>query len=178
MSRVGKLPIPIPDKVSVNINGQEIAVKGPLGQLAYHAPDGVQVVQDEKQLLVTIGNNDRKTHGLHGLVRTLVSNMVVGVSTGFKRELDIVGVGYRAEVKGNALVLSVGYSHPVEMELPKGVDAAVEKNTRIILTGSNKHVLGQFAANVRRVRPPEPYKGKGIKYVEEVVRRKVGKATG
>lgn len=178
MSRVGKLPIPIPDKVSVNISGQEIAVKGPRGQLAYCAPAEVQVVQEDKQLVVTISSADRKTHGLHGLVRTLVNNMIIGVSEGFKRELEIVGVGYRAEVKGNALVLSVGYSHPVEMKLPKGVAAQVEKNNRIILTGYDKHMLGQFAANVRRVRPPEPYKGKGIKYVGEVVRRKVGKATG
>lgn len=178
MSRIGKLPIAIPKGVKVKISGRLVDVQGPKGKLSYEHEPLVSVTQEDEQLLVGRDDATKDSSRIQGLTRTLINNMVIGVADGYKRELDIVGVGYRAEVKGKTLVLSVGYSHPVELELPSGLEAVIERNTHITLTGFDKQSLGQFAANVRRVRPPEPYKGKGIKYTEETVRRKEGKKQG
>jgi len=178
MSRIGKQPIPIPKGIKVQIKGQEINVQGPKGKQALTHHDDVTVKQDGDNIIVERKREDRHGHSLQGLTRTLVANMITGVAEGFSKTLEIVGVGYRAEVKGKTLVLSVGHSHPVEMPLPDGVEAQVDKNTKIVLTSYDKQRLGQFAAEVRAMRPPEPYKGKGIKYAGEIIRRKVGKATG
>jgi len=174
VSRIGKRPIELPKGVSVTLAGGQIQVKGPRGELSRRIPPLVEVKLDQEQVVVTCGT-DRKSGAMHGLARSLIQNMVTGVSQGFTRELEINGVGYRAEAKKGALSLSLGYSHPLELILPPGVEAKVEKN-KIVLTGSDKESLGQICAVIRGQRPPEPYKGKGIKYVEEQVRRKVGKA--
>ncbi|MBF2002300.1 MAG: 50S ribosomal protein L6 [Synechococcales cyanobacterium C42_A2020_086] len=176
MSRIGKRPIPLPQKVTVTINGQHVAVKGPKGELARTLPAEVEVVQQDNTILVNRRNDSRVARQRHGLSRTLVSNMVEGVSQGFQRRLEIQGVGYRAQVQGRNLVLNVGYSHPVQIEPPDGVQLAVENNTNVIVSGINKEEVGNIAAQIRAVRPPEPYKGKGIRYAGEFVRRKAGKA--
>lgn len=175
MSRIGKRAIPLPDKVSVTIEGQTVAVKGPKGELSRVLPSGVFVEQAEKTLKVNRVNDSRTARERHGLCRTLVSNMVEGVSQGYTRRLEIQGVGYRAAVQGQKLVLSMGYSHPVEMDPPQGIQFAVENNTNVIVTGIDKELVGNTAARIRAVRPPEPYKGKGIRYAGEQVRRKAGK---
>ena len=174
MSRVGKKPIVIPKGVTITAGSLELKVKGPKGELKRPVPAGVSVKIDGGTALVARAAEDRPTRAKHGLVRALLQNMVTGVSTGFSRELEINGVGYRAEVKGKALQLALGYSHPIEFPLPSGIEAKVDK-TRIVLTGIDKELLGQTAAKIRSFRAPEPYKGKGIKYVEETIRRKVGK---
>ncbi|MBZ8179700.1 50S ribosomal protein L6 [Oscillatoria salina] len=176
MSRIGKRPIEIPDQVSVEIDGQKVAVKGPKGQLERVLPPQVKVEQEDKTLRVLRRDDSRVARQRHGLSRTLVNNMVEGVSKGFEKRLQIQGVGYRAQAQGKKLILTVGYSHPVEIEMPEGVSVAVEKNTEVIVTGFNKEVVGNVAAKIRGVRPPEPYKGKGIRYAGEMVRRKAGKA--
>lgn len=178
MSRVGKLPIELPDKVTVNVTAGKVEVKGPKGVLVRDVPDGVEVNVTDRQVQVVRSSDQRRHRSLHGLMRALLRNMVTGVSVGFVRELEIVGVGYRAETTdGKSVKFNLGYSHPVVMQMPEGVKAEVgEKGTRIKLTGIDREALGQMAANIRAIRPPEPYKGKGIKYVEEVIRRKVGKA--
>lgn len=176
MSRVGKAPIPLPKGVSVTL-GAAIAVKGPKGNLSMPAHPLVQVEEKDGQLLVSRKSDDRHSRSAHGLIRALTANMVTGVSEGFKRGLEINGVGYRAEAKGKSLVLNLGFSHPIDYELPEGVTAKVEKNI-ITLEGADKQVLGQAAAEVRAFRPPEPYKGKGVRYVGEHVARKVGKTAG
>ncbi len=178
MSRIGKLPIPIPKGVKVQIDKRLVKVDGPKGKLQYGLLPEVGVVEDEGRLLVKREDESKASSRIQGLTRALINNMVVGVTKGFKRELDIVGVGYRAEVKGETLTLNVGYSNPVEMVIPKGLKVVVDRNTHLTITGFEKQVLGQFAADVRKVRPPEPYKGKGIKYTEEIVRRKEGKKQG
>ncbi|MCU0524590.1 MAG: 50S ribosomal protein L6 [Elainella sp. Prado103] len=175
MSRIGKRPIPIPNNVTVTINHQQVAVKGPKGELERVLPPEVEVVQEDGTLLVNRRNESRAARQRHGLCRTLVANMVEGVSQGFQRRLEIQGVGYRAQVQGQNLVLSVGYSHPVQIEPPDGIQLAVENNTNVIVSGINKELVGNLAARIRAVRPPEPYKGKGIRYAGEVVRRKAGK---
>jgi len=175
MSRIGKRAIPLPDKVTVTIEGQTVAVKGPKGELSWVLPSGVFVEQEEKTLKVNRVNDSRTARERHGLCRTLVSNMVEGVSQGYTRRLEIQGVGYRAAVQGQKLVLSMGYSHPVEMDPPQGIQFAVENNTNVIVTGIDKELVGNTAARIRAVRPPEPYKGKGIRYAGEQVRRKAGK---
>jgi large subunit ribosomal protein L6 len=175
MSRIGKAPIPIPDKVTVDIAGLSVTVKGPKGELQRTLPDGVSVSQDGNVLQVNPTSAARISRERHGLSRTLVANMVEGVSQGFKRKLEIVGVGYRAQVQGSKLVVSAGYSHPVEMVPPEGVTFAVENNTTVIVSGADKELVGNEAAKVRAIRPPEPYKGKGIKYEGERILRKVGK---
>jgi large subunit ribosomal protein L6 len=175
MSRIGKRAIPLPDKVTVTIEGQTVAVKGPKGELSRVLPSGVSVEQEEKTLKVNRVNDSRTARERHGLCRTLVSNMVEGVSQGYTRRLEIQGVGYRAAVQGQKLVLSMGYSHPVEMDPPQGIQFAVENNTNVIVTGIDKELVGNTAARIRAVRPPEPYKGKGIRYAGEQVRRKAGK---
>ena len=176
MSRIGKSPISIPNKVTVAIDGSHIVVKGPKGELSRVLPSAVTVEQEGETLLVKRQNESRISRQLHGLSRTLVANMVQGVSQGFQRRLEIQGVGYRAQVQGRTLTLNVGYSHQVQISPPEGVQLAVETNTNVIVTGFDKEQVGNIAAQIRAVRPPEPYKGKGIRYAGEVVRRKAGKA--
>ena len=176
MSRIGKRPIPIPKNVTVTITDQHVAVKGPKGELSRILPAEVEIVQEEGTIQVNRRSESRVARQRHGLSRTLVANMVEGVSQGFQRKLEIQGVGYRAQVQGRNLMLSVGYSHPVQIEPPEGIQLAVENNTNVIVTGINKEIVGNIAARIRSVRPPEPYKGKGIRYAGEMVRRKAGKA--
>jgi large subunit ribosomal protein L6 len=176
MSRVGKMPVKLPSGVEVKIDGPKLQIKGPKGSLQRVLNPLVSVSVADGQMLVKPVDDSLKARGMWGLYRTLLQNMVRGVSQGFKRVLEINGVGYRAEATGKALKLTLGFSHPVEFPLPAGVAAAVEKNTVITLTGIDNEVLGQTAATIRAFRPPEPYKGKGIKYAEETIRRKVGKA--
>ncbi|HEY9629029.1 MAG: 50S ribosomal protein L6 [Oscillatoriophycideae cyanobacterium NC_groundwater_1537_Pr4_S-0.65um_50_18] len=176
MSRIGKRPISIPQKVTIEISGQNVAVKGPKGELARTLPPEVEVLQEGETLLVNRRSDSRPARQRHGLCRTLVANMVEGVSQGFQKRLEIQGVGYRAQVQGRNLVLNVGYSNPVQIEPPEGIQLAVEGTTNVIVTGINKELVGNLAAKIRSVRPPEPYKGKGIRYSGEVVRRKAGKA--
>jgi large subunit ribosomal protein L6 len=175
MSRIGKAPIPLPDKVSVSLNGLAVTVKGPKGELSRTLPDGVAISQDGNTLVVSPASETRRSRERHGLSRTLVANMVEGVSQGYTRKLEIVGVGYRAALQGKKLVLSAGYSHQVEMIPPEGVSFAVEGNTTVLVSGPDKELVGNEAAKVRAVRPPEPYKGKGIKYEGERILRKAGK---
>ena len=176
MSRIGKRPIPVPQKVTVTIAGQDVAVKGPKGELARTLPPEVEVLQEGETVLVNRRNESRNARQRHGLCRTLVANMVEGVSQGFQKRLEIQGVGYRAQVQGRNLILNVGYSNPVQIEPPEGIQIAVENNVNVLVTGINKELVGNTAAKIRAVRPPEPYKGKGIRYAGEVVRRKAGKA--
>lgn len=179
MSRIGKLPIPIPDKVDVKIDGELVNVKGPLGQLSQRVRPEVSVKVEDKNVICERTTDDRSADAYHGLYRSLINNMVVGVSQGFKRELDIVGVGYKAEGQGNSILFNLGYSHPIDFPLPKGIQAEVDtKAGHIVLSGFDKQLLGQVAANIRKLRPPEPYKGKGVKYTEETIKRKAGKTAG
>jgi len=173
MSRIGKKPIPLPKGVEIKI-GEEIEVKGPKGKLTVAIPDGIQVRQ-ENGILNILRNSD-KDAAKHGLVRALTANAVTGVSTGFTREIDVVGTGYRMEIKGRIVAFSLGYSHPVEFMLPDGVDAKVDKLTHLVLTSFDKQLLGQVCANMRFLRPPDPYKNKGVRYTGEVLRKKAGKA--
>ena len=177
MSRVGKEPITIPSGVDVTLEGRRVVVKGPNGTLAHQAPEAITVSRDGDTLVVTRPDDERENRALHGLTRSLVHNMVVGVSQGFSRELEIVGVGYRAQAQGpSKLELQVGFSHPVRFEAPEGVTFEVPQPTRILVRGADKQLVGQVAADVRKSRPPEPYKGKGIRYSDERVQRKAGKS--
>ncbi|MFT0789100.1 50S ribosomal protein L6 [Synechococcus sp. H55.10] len=176
MSRIGRRPIALPAKVEIQIDGQHIAVKGPKGQLSRSLPPLITVRQDAQMLTVSRLNDSRPARQLHGLCRTLVANMVDGVSKGFERRLELVGVGYRASTQGSKLVLNVGYSHPVEIPFPPGIQMAVEGNNIVVVSGMDKELVGNTAARIRAVRPPEPYKGKGIRYLGEQVRRKAGKS--
>ena len=177
MSRIGKLPIRLPAGVKANLRGLEIEVTGNKGTLKREIPSGVIVeVTDGNVVVSPEATSGKKGKALYGLTRTLISNMVVGVTKGYTKVLEISGVGYRADVRGNTLHLSLGYSHPIEYKLPKGIEAAVDKQNRITLTGIDKELLGMTAASIRDFRRCEPYKGKGIRYADEVVRRKVGKA--
>jgi large subunit ribosomal protein L6 len=175
MSRIGKRPVEIPSGVSVECRGREIHVKGPKGALAERLPESVEVAVQEGEVRVSRRDDRTPSRAAHGLARALVANMVRGVTQGFARELEIQGVGYRAEASGQQLKLSLGFSHPVLVPVPKGLKVSVQDN-RIRIEGSDRGLVGQFAANVRELKPPEPYKGKGIRYVGEHVRRKVGKA--
>jgi large subunit ribosomal protein L6 len=175
MSRVGRQPITIPSGVQVTLKDNHIFIKGTKGQMDWDIPDPITVKQESDTLLVERPNDERQNKALHGTSRALIANMVLGVSQGFERKLEINGVGYRANAQGTTLNLELGYSHPIKYELPKGITAEVVKNVNITLRGINKQVLGEAAAKVRSFRPPEPYKGKGVKYVEEHIRRKVGK---
>jgi large subunit ribosomal protein L6 len=175
MSRIGKRPIPVPAKVTVDIQGLYLTVKGPKGNLERQLPDKVIIAQEGETLTVVRQDESRTARERHGLVRTLVANMVDGVSNGFERRLDIQGVGYRAQAQGNKIILNVGYSKPVELDMPSGIQVAVENNTQVIVSGIDKELVGNVAAKIRSVRPPEPYKGKGIRYLGEFVRRKAGK---
>jgi len=175
MSRIGKAPISVPDKVSVSLNGLAVTVKGPKGELSRTLPEGVSIAQDGNTLVVSPTSSHRRSRERHGLCRTLVANMVEGVSQGFTRKLEIVGVGYRAALQGKKLVVSAGYSHQVEMDPPAGITFAVDGNTTVLVSGADKEIVGNEAAKVRAIRPPEPYKGKGIKYEGEKILRKAGK---
>ena len=175
MSRIGKAPISIPTGVEVSIQGSQVRVKGPKGTLEIAVHDDMLLEVAEGTLTVSRPSDAREHRSLHGLTRSLVANMVEGVTNGFTRVLEIQGVGYRAAMKGKDLELQVGYSHPVLIEAPEGITFAVENPSRLSVSGSDKQQVGQIAANIRAVRPPEPYKGKGIRYAGEVVRRKVGK---
>ena len=176
MSRIGKSPIPIPDKVSVSLDGLAVTVKGPKGELKRTLPDGVSVNQVDNTIVVAPTSQKRLSRERHGLCRTLVANMIEGVSNGYSKKLEIVGVGSRAQVKGKTLVVSAGYSHPVEMLAPEGITFAVENNTNVTVSGTDKELVGNEAAKIRAIRPPEPYKGKGIKYAGERILRKAGKS--
>ena len=177
MSRVGKEPIAIPSGVDVTLEGRRVVVKGPIGTLEHTAPETIRITREDDQLVVTRPDDERENRALHGLTRSLVHNMVVGVSQGFSRELEIVGVGYRAQAQGpSKLELQVGFSHPVRFEAPEGVTFEVPQPTRIVVRGADKQQVGQVAADVRKSRPPEPYKGKGIRYADEHVQRKAGKS--
>ena len=175
MSRIGKLPITIPEGVEVTINGQLVTAKGPLGTESVDVRPEIKVEKVDNTIVVTRINDDRRSRSLHGLSRTLVANVVNGVKSGFTKKLEIVGVGYRAAMQGNTLNLALGYSHPVNIEAPEGIKISVEANTKITITGSNKQAVGDIAATIRSKRPPEVYKGKGIKYEGEYIRRKAGK---
>ena len=177
MSRIGKAPIIVPSGVEVQIQGRQVAVKGPKGELDIEVPVDITVRQDGDEILVERSDDERRNRALHGLTRSLVNNMVLGVSEGFSKELQIVGVGYRAAAKGsNALELQLGFSHPVNVEAPAGISFDVPEPTRIIVSGIDKQVVGQVAADIRSYRKPEPYKGKGVRYLGEYVARKAGKA--
>ena len=178
MSRIGKNPITIPSGVQITLTNTEIKVKGPKGELTQALHRLVKVEQNDQVLTVSVKNElDKAQRALWGLYRSLIQNMVLGVSEGYKKELEINGVGYKAEVRGKVLVLNVGYSHPVEFKIPEGIAIEVNKNV-ITITGIDKQFVGEIAANIRKVRKPEPYNGKGIKYLDEVIKRKVGKTAG
>ncbi len=174
MSRVGRKIIPVPKGVNVTVGKDQVAVKGPKGELKRALPTGITVAVEGAAINVQRADDSRENRAKHGMVRALVANMVKGVTDGFERRLEINGVGYRADVAGQKLNMALGFSHPVSFELPKGIAAKVDKNL-VILSGIDKEMLGETASKIRAIRPPEPYKGKGIKYVEEVIRRKVGK---
>lgn len=172
MSRVGKKPIPLPKGVKINI-GEELAVEGPKGKLTVPIPPGIRIEQKDGHL--ELSRDSDKLAALHGLTRALAANAVQGVSTGFTRELDIVGTGYRADVKGKVATFTLGYSHPIEVILPKGVELKIDKQTHLILSGYDREEVGQVAAHIRALRPPDPYKNKGVRYTGEVLRKKAGK---
>jgi large subunit ribosomal protein L6 len=178
MSRIGKMPIKVGKVVKVELKGADVFVEGPKGKLSHTIPTCIKVERVGDELIVTRDESVYEAPALHGLTRSLIANMVQGVEAGFTRELDIVGVGYRASVKGQVLTLNVGYSHPIDYALPPSVSAKVENNTHIVLNGPDKMVVGMCAAKIRSFRKPEPYQGKGIKYTEERLLRKQGKASG
>jgi len=177
MSRIGKSPIPVPSGVEVTLAGQHVTVKGPQGTLERDIPGEITVRQEDSTLLVERPDDERHNRALHGLVRSLVNNMVVGVTAGFTKELEIVGVGYRATAQGpNKIELALGFSHPVVVDAPAGISFEVSQPTRISVKGIDKELVGQVAADIRKIRKPEPYKGKGVRYAGEYVQRKAGKA--
>ena len=176
MSRIGKLPVVIPDGVDVKVENNLVTAKGPMGTESVQIREEIEIKIEGKEIILTRKNDDRKSRSLHGLSRTLVQNVVTGVKEGFTKKLEIQGVGYRAQMQGTAINLQLGYSHPIVIEPPQGIKIAVEANTKITVTGSNKQMVGDVAAQIRSKRPPEVYKGKGIRYEGEFVRRKAGKA--
>lgn len=175
MSRIGKKPIPVPKGVTVNVGKGVVEVKGPKGALKQAVPPGIHFKLDGAELVAVTDTEDKALGKFHGLARSLVANAVQGVNEGFKRELDIVGVGYRAELKGQQVHFALGYSHPVVFDIPKGIDVAVDKQTHITVTGVDMQLVGQVAANIRRLRKPDPYKQKGVRYMGEILKKKVGK---
>jgi len=175
MSRIGRLPIPIPDGVKVTINGSSVKVDGPKGVLTQKVPEGIEILHTENTLVVSVKSEQKKSGGIHGLSRSLISNMLTGVSKGFEKNLELVGIGYRAELKDRHLHLTLGYSHPIRFDLPAGISAKVDKQTKITLEGADKQLVGETAATTRSLKKPEPYKGKGIKYDNENIKRKLGK---
>tara|TARA_Y100001968_G_C19314800_1_gene696043 strand:- start:190 stop:729 length:540 start_codon:yes stop_codon:yes gene_type:complete len=176
MSRIGKTPVPIPDKVIITLDGLCIKVKGPKGELHRTLPEGINISQEENTIMVTPTSTKRYSRERHGLCRTLIANMVEGVSKGYTKSLEIIGVGSRAQVKGKNLIVSAGYSHSIEITPPEGITFSVENNTKVIVSGTDKELVGNEAAKIRAIRPPEPYKGKGIKYEGERILRKAGKS--
>ena len=176
MSRIGRLPIPVPAGVKTEINGQDITVTGPKGTLSITVSEPIAVAQDGDVLVVTRPNDERMSRSLHGLTRTLVANMITGVTTGYEKKLEIVGTGYRVAAKGADLEFQLGFSHPVLVTAPEGITFAVESPVKFAVQGIDKQKVGEVAANIRKIRKPEPYKGKGVRYEGEVVRRKAGKA--
>lgn len=176
MSRKGNLPIPLPKGVEVKVAANEVTVKGPKGLLTQSIPESISLDISDSQVVVSIDQSAENASAFHGLYRSLINNMVVGTTEGFEKKLEMIGVGYRAAVKGNDLDVQVGFSHPTLLPIPEGLSVAVEKNTKITITGTDKQRVGQFAADIRSLRPPEPYQGKGIRYEGEYVRRKAGKA--
>ena len=178
MSRIGKQPVQLPDKVQLTLKEDVISVKGPKGNLERQLHPAIELEIKDNVVTVSTDLTDKKKVALQGLFRSLISNMVTGVSTGYEKKLVLSGIGYRAEAKGKSLILNVGYSNPVDFPLPEGIQANVENNTKITLSGIDKETLGQAAANIRDLRPPEPYKGKGIAYADERIIRKAGKTAG
>ena len=176
MSRIGKLPIPVPSGVNVEIDGQQITVKGPKGSLTHVVAEPITVAQEDGTLNVARPDDERESKALHGLSRTLIANMVTGVTTGYTKNLEIVGTGYRVAAKGSDLEFALGFSHPVVVTAPEGISFKVENPTRFAVEGIDKQKVGEVAANIRKLRKPDPYKAKGVKYAGEVIRRKVGKA--
>jgi large subunit ribosomal protein L6 len=178
MSRIGKKPIPVPQGVTVAVEGQTVKAEGPKGTLSQTVPGSLSVTVEQNVLTVGRSSEHRTVRALHGLMRSLIANMVHGVKDGFERKLDIVGIGYRAQLQGKSLQLALGYSHPVIFPLPEGIQAEVDKQVSITIKGADKALVGQTAAKIRELRKPDPYKGKGIKYSDEHIRRKVGKKAG
>lgn len=176
MSRIGRLPITIPTGVDVSLNGREVQVKGPKGELSRTIAEGITVAQEEGTLTVSRPDDERESRSLHGLTRSLINNMIVGVSEGYSKSLEIVGTGYRVQAKGSDLEFALGYSHPVEVKAPEGITFAVDGNTKLSVNGIDKQQVGEVAANIRKLRRPDPYKGKGVRYAGEQLRRKAGKA--
>lgn len=176
MSRIGKIPVAIPSGVDIKLEGSTLTVKGPKGELTHQIPEQITVTLAENKIVVTRDSDDRLPRSLHGLTRTLINNMIIGVTAGFEKKLEIVGTGYRVAAKGQGIELALGFSHPVVVEPPAGITLAVEGQTKITVSGISKQQVGEVAANIRKIRKPEPYKGKGIRYAGEHVRRKVGKA--
>lgn len=176
MSRIGKVPVPVPAGVEVTIEGATLTVKGPKGALVHTIPAPIEVSQEEGQITVTRPNDERSSRSLHGLTRTLINNLIIGVTQGYEKKLEIVGTGYRVAAKGADLEFALGFSHPVIVTPPEGISFAVESQTKFSVSGISKQQVGEVAANIRKIRKPEPYKGKGVRYAGEVVRRKAGKA--
>jgi len=176
MSRIGRLPIELPSGVTATINGQLVTIAGPKGTLSLTVAEPIEVTQDNGVLAVTRPNDERRSRALHGLSRTLISNMVIGVTTGFEKSLELVGTGYRVAAKGTDLEFQLGFSHPVLVPAPAGISFQVESPVKLKIQGIDKQQVGEVAANIRKIRPPEPYKGKGVRYEGEVIRRKAGKA--
>ncbi|WP_217131641.1 50S ribosomal protein L6 [Leucobacter chinensis] len=176
MSRIGKLPIGVPGSVTVTINGQDVTVKGPKGELSHTVPAPITVALEEGQITVSRPNDERESRSLHGLTRTLLNNNIIGVTEGYAKSLEVVGTGYRVQAKGQGLELALGFSHPVQFDAPAGITIEVEGNNKITVRGIDKQAVGETAANIRKLRKPEPYKGKGVRYEGEQVRRKAGKA--
>lgn len=176
MSRIGRLPIEVPAGVEVKLDGAQVAVKGPKGELTLTVAQPIEVKLDEGQLVVSRPNDERQARSLHGLTRTLIANNIIGVTTGYTKDLEVVGTGYRVAAKGSDLEFALGFSHPVHVTAPEGISFKVDGQTKISVVGIDKQLVGETAANIRKIRPPEPYKGKGIRYAGEQVRRKAGKA--
>lgn len=176
MSRIGRQPIGVPAGVQVQIDGQNVDVKGPKGELTFAVPKPIEVTKDGAEITVLRPDDERRSRQLHGLTRSLIDNMVVGVTQGYSKTLELVGTGYRVQAKGSGLELALGFSHPVNVEAPDGIQFQVETPTRFHVSGIDKQLVGEVSANIRKLRAPEPYKGKGVRYADEVVRRKAGKA--
>lgn len=176
MSRIGRLPIDIPSGVTVSVDGREVTVKGPKGELSLTVVRPIEVKVEDNQVLVTRPNDEREARSRHGLTRTLINNLIIGVTQGYEKKLEVVGTGYRVQQKGQGLEFALGYSHPISLEPPAGITFAVEGNTKLTVIGIDKQAVGECAANIRKLRLPEPYKGKGVRYAGEVIRRKAGKA--
>lgn len=175
MSRIGRKPVVVPAGVEVTVNGNVVTVKGPKGQLSQEISKNMTVEVKEGEVVVTRPSDNREDRAQHGLARTLINNMIIGVTSGYEKKMQLIGVGYKAEKKGNTLVMNLGFSHPVEMVDPEGITTEVPSATEVVVKGMDKALVGNYAANIRAWRKPEPYKGKGIKYVDEVIRRKEGK---